>query len=129
MAQEVHGAVSIAKVDSGRTRAARPAWLLSRHCQPHFVFGVGDEVAGQVRLQVNATAGPVSSPAPGEQIPSHGRHYRSGLRSRMLGEHATTSVTASTGRTCGQLGLVCCGGRLGVLDSLVGDRMSLRGTA
>jgi hypothetical protein len=41
MAQEVHGAISIANVDSaGRER------LLSRHCQPHFAFGVGDEVAG-----------------------------------------------------------------------------------
>ena len=29
----------------------------------------------------------------------------------------------------GQLGLACCGGRLGFFHSLIGDRMSLRGTA
>src|SRR5262245_2893324 len=47
----------------------------------------------------------------------------------LIGHRLTGPGKQRVGDNCGQLGLARCGGRLGFLDGLVGDGMSLRGAA
>ncbi len=62
-------------------------------------------------------------------LPQRGRIHQHGRTGWLTGVAPASISFSRLARTCSQLGLVCRGGRLGFLDSLVGDRMSLHGTA